>query len=218
MDAEFWNQRWRENAIGFHEGKANSLLSAHFNTLLGEPGHRVFVPLCGKTRDIEWLLSQGYRVAGIELSKLAVQQLFIDLKVNPEISTLGPLMQYTTPGLDIFVGDIFDLSASVLDQVDVIYDRAALIALPDTMRHRYAEHLVQISDSAPQFLIVVEYDQREMNGPPFSVTGDEVRRCYDIHYDLTEAVSLEIDGGLKGKCAATENLWILRPASYHKQF
>ncbi len=34
------------------------------------------MPLCGKTRDIWWLLESGYRVVGAELSRVAVEQLF----------------------------------------------------------------------------------------------------------------------------------------------
>ena len=210
MDAGFWIQRWRKSEIGFHEGKANALLVEHFKDMHGKPGDRVFVPLCGKTRDLDWLLSQGYRVAGVELSETAVKQLFAELGVEPEISELGNLTLFSGPDIDVFVGDIFDLSASALGQVDVIYDRAALVALPEAMRRRYADHLMQITEAAPQFLIAFEYDQARMDGPPFSVTGDEIARCYGDRYALRRAACVDVAGGLKGKCAATENVWILR--------
>ena len=210
MDAGFWIQRWRKSEIGFLEGKANALLVKHFKDMLGKQGDRVFVPLCGKTRDLGWLLSQGYRVAGAELSETAIKQLFAELGVEPEISELGNLTLFSAFDIDIFVGDIFDLSASALGQVDVIYDRAALVALPEAMRRRYADHLMQITATAPQFLITFEYDQTRMDGPPFSVTGGEVARCYGDRYALTRAACVDVAGGLKGKCAATENVWILR--------
>ena len=79
MDAIFWHQRWGANDIPFHERAANPLLVKYFQALsLGEGG-RVFLPLCGKTLDIGWLLSNGYDVAGAELSEIAVRQLFIEL-------------------------------------------------------------------------------------------------------------------------------------------
>jgi thiopurine S-methyltransferase len=209
MDPGFWAQRWRKNEIAFHQGKANALLVKHFNDTLGKRGHRVFVPLCGKTRDLDWLRSKGYSVAGVELSETAIKQLFAELGVEPEISELGNLTLFSATGIDIFVGDIFDLSTSVLGQVDVIYDRAALVALPETMRQRYADHLMQITETAPQFLITYEYDQTRMDGPPFSVTGREITRCYGDRYALTRRACVDVAGGLKGKCAATENVWIL---------
>lgn len=215
MDADFWHQRWQNNQIAFHEGKANELLARHFKNLYGKENSRVFLPLCGKTRDIDWLLSEGYQVAGAELSKTAIDQLFDELAVTPERSVIGSLTQYSAQGIDIFVGDLFDLSAQRLGNVDVVYDRAALVALPEAMRSRYATHLMQITAKAPQFLITFAYDQSLMDGPPFSVTEVEIRRCYGDDVALASIVSVDVEGGLKGKCTATESLWTLRVGEQH---
>lgn len=212
MDAEFWHERWRENRIGFHEGKANALLAAHFEKLSLDRGSRVFLPLCGKTRDIGWLMARGVRVVGAELSATATEQLFDDLGLEPEIADVGNLKRYGAEGIDIFVGDIFDLDARALGPVDAVYDRAALVALPEETRGRYAAHLAEISGAAPQLLISFDYDQSEMDGPPFSVPEDEIRRCYGARYEMTQIASVEVVGGLKGKCAALEQAWLLRPA------
>lgn len=213
MEAEFWHERWQNDQIAFHEGEANALLARLFEEAFGQPGGRVFLPLCGKTRDIAWLMSRGYRVCGAELSKMAVDQLFVELGIEPDRTDLGRLEHYHADGLDIFVGDIFELSADILGAVDVIYDRAALVALPDEMRKHYAVHLMQITAIAKQFLICFDYDQTQMPGPPFSVSGDEVHRCYGERYDIEQVASVDIAGGLKRKCAATENLWLLRATS-----
>ena len=165
MDAEFWHRRWHNNEIAFHEGKANGLLVGYFEQLFSQRGGRVFLPLCGKTCDIGWLMSKGFRVAGAELSEPAIEQLFCDLAIEPDRSEVGDLMRYSAEGVDIFVGDIFQLSASALGAIDVVYDRAALVALPEEMRARYAAHLAEMTILAPQFLITFEYDQSEMAGP-----------------------------------------------------
>ncbi len=210
MDPGFWHQRCAKNEIGFHEPKANPLLVTHFNELSLPQGSRVFVPLCGKTLDIAWLLSQGYRVAGAELSEVAITQLFADLGVEPQISTIGALKRYSAPDLDIFVGNIFDLSGSVLGAVDAVYDRAALVALPEHMRARYTAHLCEITNRAPQLLVSYVYDQRVMDGPPFSVSNEEVAQHYGRRYNVRLIASIDVPGGLKGKCAAQENVWLLR--------
>lgn len=212
MEAEFWHQRWHTGRTDFHQSEANALLARYFNDAFAGKPARVFLPLCGKTRDIGWLMAQGYQVAGAELSEKAVIQLFEDLAIEPEIADLGPLKRYGADGIEIFVGDIFDLTAGVLGQVDAVYDRAALVALPDGMRRRYAAHLRQITQAAPQFLITFEYDQACMEGPPFSLPAGEISLCYGDHYGMTPMASIEVAGGLKGKCAATENLWLLQPA------
>lgn len=209
MDADFWLQRWDNNQIGFHASEVNPLLVKHFQALSLVEGKRVFLPLCGKTLDIAWLLSRGYRVAGAELSKQAIEQLFIGLGVEPAILESDSLEHYQAKNIDIFVGDIFELSSQVLGPVDAIYDRAALVALPAAMRERYAAHLIEITNNSPQLLITFEYDQRLVEGPPFSVSNDMVDQLYRKHYQLSLLESADVAGGLKGQCPATENVWLL---------
>ena len=209
MDPNFWHKRWEKNEIGFHQSAVNVLLSDHFSGLSLPQTSRVFVPLCGKTRDIAWLLSQGHRVVGVELSKLAVEELFVDLGVAPKISVQGELLRYSAPGLEIFVGDIFELSGDLLGRVDAIYDRAALVAFPTEMRGRYGAHVAAITQLAPQFLICFEYDQAVMNGPPFSIDRQKVHDVYGAHYQIEPITNRDVAGGLKGKCPAQETLWHL---------
>ena len=209
MDPNFWHKRWEKNEIGFHQSAVNVLLSDHFSGLSLPQTSRVFVPLCGKTRDIAWLLSQGHRVVGVELSKLAVEELFVDLGVAPKISVQGELLRYSAPGLEIFVGDIFELSGYLLGRVDAIYDRAALVAFPTEMRGRYGAHVAAITQLAPQFLICFEYDQAVMNGPPFSIDRQKVHDVYGAHYQIEPITNRDVAGGLKGKCPAQETVWHL---------
>ncbi len=169
----------------------------------------MFVPLCGKTRDIGWLLARGYRVSGVELSGLAVEQLFADLGRPPAQSDAGPLRLYSARGIDIFVGDIFDLTREALGPTDAVYDRAAVVALPQEMRGPYADHVHAITQGAPQFLLSFEYDQSAMDGPPFSVGAAELDRIYGRHYMLETLAAAEVEGGLKGVVAATERAWHL---------
>ena len=211
MEHHFWHDKWARGDIGFHEADANPLLVRHFDVLGLAAGSRVFVPLCGKTRDIAWLLDRGHRVAGAELSRIAIDQLFAELGVVPEVTEEGKRLHYRAPDIDIFVGDIFELTRDTLGPVDAVYDRAALVALPEALRTRYAAHLMAITGAAPQLLICYDYDQSALAGPPFSITDDEVRCHYGDRYDLTRLESSPLAGGLKGKCPATENVWWLRP-------
>ncbi|WP_019865361.1 thiopurine S-methyltransferase [Methylovulum miyakonense] len=213
MDANFWHQKWERGEIGFHQSEANPFLAAHFGQLKLPQGSRVFLPLCGKTRDFAWLLAKGYRVVGAELSELAIQDLFNDLGLEPEISPVGELARYRANSIDIFVGDIFAVSAEYLGPVNAIYDRAALVALPAGIRGPYTSHLMDITGSAPQLLVTYQYDQGLMDGPPFSVSGDEVKQHYGDIYQLKAVESQNLTGGFKGGVAATETAWLLQKAN-----
>lgn len=209
MEPEFWHAKWSANQIGFHEAEGNALMGAHFGALHLPDGARVFVPLCGKTRDIGRLMAMGFRVAGAELSEMAVRQLFEDLGVDPQIVDGGPLTLFRAEDIDIFVGDFFALTTEILGPVDAVYDRAAMVALPAVMRANYPGHLMAVTDTAPQLLLTYEYDQSKLDGPPFSVTAEEVEREYGPHYAVTrlEAVAERF----KNTVDATETVWLLTP-------
>lgn len=209
MDPDFWLKRWERNEIGFHEGEANHQLVAHFQALALPAGARVFVPLCGKTRDIAWLLAQGHRVVGAELSELAIRQLFAELGVAPEIAPAGALIRYSAAGIDIYGGNIFDLSRDQLGPVDAVYDRAALVALPPAMRDRYAAHVAAITDRAPQLLLCFEHDHPLTAGPPFSIDAAEVARLCDGSYRPRLLQREPLAGGVRGQ-PAIDAVWLLR--------
>ncbi len=209
MEAGFWHQKWERGDIGFHQSAVNPFLASHIQQLALPAEGRVFLPLCGKTLDMAWLLANGYRVAGAELSEMAIRELFQTLNVAPTISEEGRLIRYSGPGIDVFVGDFFALSGEQLGAVDAIYDRAALVALPHEMRKQYAAHLMKISHVAPQLLISYEYDQSRIDGPPFSVTGGEIQQHYSGVYHIHELARQDVAGGMKGRTPASEACWLL---------
>ncbi|MGB4811165.1 MAG: thiopurine S-methyltransferase [Methylophilaceae bacterium] len=211
MKHDFWHNKWQKNEIGFHLPEANPLLVKHFSALQLNPDSRVFLPLCGKTLDIHWLLAQGYQVAGAELSAIAVEALFNDLNLTPSITKTGHLTQYSAPNITMWNGDIFELNQALLGKVDAVYDRAALVALPLEMRERYTTHITAITQHARQLLVCFDYQQALLDGPPFCVNADEVRLHYAQNYAVNLLASAELAGGLKGTVAAFEQVWQLAP-------
>lgn len=210
MEHQFWHQKWQKNEIGFHEPEGNALLVQHASVLTAGVAPRVFVPLCGKTRDLSWLLSQGCDVVGCELNESAVEQLFAELDVTPEIQVQLGLKRFRHENLVVFAGDIFKLTKEALGPVTGIYDRAALVALPDAMRRQYSEHLVAITGAAPQLLITFAYDQEKMDGPPFSIDTASVDDLYRQHYAATLLQRTPTESGLK-KIDADDLVFHLTP-------
>lgn len=209
MQADFWHQRWQDNQIGFHLSAPHPLLSGFLSREPLPAGSTVFVPLCGKTMDIAYLLNNGYQVRAIELSEIAVQQLFESMGLTPIITHIDELLSYATEHLTVYVGDVFKLTQSVLGSVDWVYDRAALVALPLEMRLQYVAHLQQITNTAPELLIAIEYDQLVMDGPPFAIDTAMVKDYYQQYYTCKLLAEQVVEGGLKGKVEAVEKLWLL---------
>lgn len=179
MEKEFWLERWAKQEIGFHQNEVNPFLARHWERVAPPAGGKVFVPLCGKSLDMVWLREQGYPVLGVELSPLAVQAFFDELKITPSTAKNEHFQQCEADGIRILCGDFFKMTRADLDGATTVYDRASLVAMPPEMRPRYAKHMMEILPGGARILLLTfEYDQSKMSGPPFAVTPDEVRTLY----------------------------------------
>ena len=175
MEEAFWQARWAQGQIGFHLQEVNPYLQQHWPSLSIALGSQVLVPLCGKSLDMAWLAGQGLRVLGVELAERAVEDFFAEQGLQPEVEQQGVLRLYRAAGVEIYCGDFFNVQAEHVAGCTALYDRAALIALPETMRARYVEHLAAILPGNCRGLLVsLEYAQEDMSGPPFSVSQAEI--------------------------------------------
>ena len=227
MNLEFWHKRWQEGRIGFNQSMVNPLLTEYFNRLNLTAGSRIFVPLCGKSIDMVWLATQGYDVVGVELVETAVQEFFAEQNIEPTVyqQADNPTMKYYQGQLSgqtitLWVADIFALTFEDIGFIDAVYDKAALIALPDDMRVRYSEQVRKLSSDTskvnganneitPQLLLTLNYDQRKKNGPPFSINGEQLELYYGDHYQIYELASEPSSIGSAPDITVKENVWLL---------
>lgn len=178
MQADFWHERWSKREIGFHMPRPHAALTDYWHRLALPPGSRVFVPLAGKSLDLPRLAELGHHVVGIELSPIAVQEFAAE-----------------HPGLvrvDLRCDDFFALTPASLGPIAAIFDRASLVALPPEMRRDYATKMAELAAPGTQTLLVtMEYDQREMRGPPHAVMPEEVTALYGATHDIEQLGTYE---------------------------
>jgi len=193
MEIDFWLERWNNDETGFHQDQVNPYL-AYFYGEKGPSGEqrkalKVFVPLCGKSRDMLWLSQNGYRVFGVECSERAVKDFFEENSLNYKHAKNDQYALYMTTDqvsvVEIFQGDFFALQDKDLSDVTDIFDRASLIALPAEMRKQYAEKMASIQRPGVRTLLVtLTYDQAEMNGPPFSVSEENIHELFANNFSI----------------------------------
>ncbi|TZF89828.1 thiopurine S-methyltransferase [Cognatilysobacter lacus] len=185
MERDFWLERWQQGRIGFHQDRPTPLLLEHWRSLDVAAGSQVFVPLCGKSLDMAWFASQGFRVLGVELSREAVEQFFAEHGLEAEIEDTRYGRYHRAGGIEIICGDAFALDEYVLRGCAAVFDRAALIALPPSLRERYAHELyARLPANCRGVLITLEYPQHEKAGPPFSVPQPEVESLFARHWHV----------------------------------
>lgn len=207
MQPEFWQQRWANHEIGFHQPAPTPLLLKHWPALAVPAGAQVFVPLCGKSLDLAWLAGQGYRVLGVELSQIAVNEFFAEHGLVPEVERTRYGLHHRAGPIELICGDAFGLDAELLAGCAAVFDRAALIALPPPMRRRYMGELyARLPQGCRGLLITLEYPQAERDGPPFSVELPEVEALYADGWQLQPLEQRPIPPGNPGFVAGVSRL------------
>lgn len=130
MNTDYWLESWKQNKIGFHQHEFNDHLSSFWKQLNVGSQSQVLVPLCGKSLDLLWLRQQGHHVIGIEISAIAIGDFFVENKLSFTHRQQNDLQIWESDHLTILQDDFFNLTAHQLLQVEGVFDRAALVALP----------------------------------------------------------------------------------------
>ena len=216
-DHEAWLERWREGRTGFHLDRTNEQLVRHIGRVLAPGEGRVFVPLCGKSLDLAWLVDRGHDVVGVELAEDAVRAFHREHDLEPEVMETASFRVYTSHRLSLYVGDFFDLGRAEVQPFDVIWDRAAMIALRLPVRRSYVAHLRRLLAPGGRILLsTLAYDQDRMEGPPFSVPADEVSDAYGDGFSIERVAETDITAenprfAASGLGRVLEETWVLTP-------
>lgn len=216
MDPQFWRERWLKQEIGFHQPEYHELLLRHWPRLGIAQGAAVFVPLCGKSLDMVWLAEQGYRIIGVELSELAIDSFFAERGLVPTTRTEGGLVVKSAGPYELWCGDIFELPRQAVAAVAGVYDRAALVALPPDLQRRYADKLKALLPEHARLLVVaLDYDRRQMSGPPFSTPKERVRQLFEDSFacgelECRQAIDSHPHFKQRGLTSLEESAFLLR--------
>ncbi len=185
MEPGFWHERWETQQIGFHQGEVNPFLVEHWHSLGLTDDAQVFVPLCGKSLDMFYLAEQGHEILGCELNEIACQQFFEENELPLEISPQGDHTLFNTEQLTLCQGDIFTMPKQLTQGCNGFYDRAALIAWPETMRRQYVQTLAELlPEGARGLLITLDFAEDVISGPPFAVSQNWIEQNMADLFDI----------------------------------
>ena len=198
MEHSFWFEKWEKNDIGFHQFDYNRLLVKYWASLGLEKGSEVFVPFCGKSKDMLWLNKQGHKILGNEISKVAVESFFEENNLEVETTSDKEFSISKNKDFQILAGDYFTLTPDHTKQVKEVYDRASLVALPSNLREEYANHMKKLLvKDCVILLITLEYEKDLIKPPPFDIPTKEV---FDLYGSWCKVTKLEtLPAIIKGK-------------------
>jgi thiopurine S-methyltransferase len=210
---EYWINRWQQGETAWHQTEVEPALIRWFSE---REKRKVFVPLCGKSLDLKWLIDQGHHVVGCELSEKACEDFVSENALDFTVTETRDFKVFKGKLFTLFNGDIFKLSSEVIGNLDAIYDRAALIALDETTRKKYAALLKNTLlpnhiDPAFEWLqIILTRTPTDSSGPPHSVTLEEIQNLYGSSFKIELLNREKVDMGPVSASISEESVLMLR--------
>jgi thiopurine S-methyltransferase len=194
-----WLKFWENNETNWHGDRITQELVEYFELFALETRDKVFVPLCGKSLDMIYIMNQGFSVVGVEISEIGVRQFFSENNLTYKITKVDDFDLYSSENLEIYCGDFFSLTSKHLNNVKAVLDSKSLIALEPDLRQKYAKHLNDIISLGVRILLVtLQYPQHQMSGPPFSVDESEVESLFSMAFESRKLKSFnDIENGSK---------------------
>ncbi|KAK2143824.1 hypothetical protein LSH36_810g00016 [Paralvinella palmiformis] len=183
-DLDSWKKNWLTGQIGWHEGKGNRWLSSNINILTaGREKVKVFIPLCGKSKDIKCLADNGHDVVGVEVSPLALEQFFeendIPFTVNPVPECNGSLYKSTDGKIQLYCCSIFDFNRNVAGIFDAVWDRGSMVALSPELLEKYQVLMESLMAPGCQYIFErLDYDKSGRSGSPHIVPMETLERLF----------------------------------------
>lgn len=187
-----WHSYWTGKRPGFHEASVNVYLQQFLPRFDLQPQDGIFLPLCGKAHDIQWLAQQGLNVVGVELSEVAIKSFFEEWGISFDVSEENDFRVFRSHNITLYQGDYMNLKPEHLAHCKMVYDRASIVAIETFNRQSYVNQLLSIiPQKIPILMVTLEYDQNVMSGPPFSVPVEEIEGLFEPDYRLTRLITQE---------------------------
>lgn len=192
MDKKYWLDKWQSNDIAFHEREVTPDLINYLPELQLRPGEYIFIPLCGKTKDMLWLAENGFHVIGAELSDIACRDFFSELNITPQITKHPRFTKYQHNNIELLCGDLFELTKADFPTIHAVYDCKALIALPPELRKKYLDQIVSCLGTNIKILLLTRETPCKVNPPPFPVSKNEVDSLYGPYFNVKQLKQIPI--------------------------
>lgn len=186
MEKQFWLDSWDAGGFktSFHRPDVHPYILKYLppQQLAGK---RILVPLCGKSADLVYFAQHGDQVIGVELAEKAIHQFFEEQQRD----FVQEGRCYKSGNLTLINADFFSLTPTDVGRLDWVYDRAALVALPLSMRLRYVQKIKALLPvPAQQFVNTLEYTPLKEE-PPFSVSAADLMSYYGECFDVEHVES-----------------------------
>lgn len=177
-----WKKKWDAGMTRWHQPDVYWVLKKYAKDYIHEES-RILVPLCGKTVDLAYLTKKAKEVVGVEGVLKGVQE-FIQENPDLQMAASGQREQFECfrgEKIWMFCGNFFHFGPSVAGKFDLIWDRAAMVAIDPKDRDEYAHVLGSVLKPGAVLLLsgFVRPKGDLTSGPPFTLNRDQIISLFE---------------------------------------
>lgn len=161
MDADYWNDRYQTNRMGWDLGQLSPPLKAIIDGVT-DKNTAILIPGAGSGYEVDYLLQQGFQdITVVDLAPLAIERLHNRVG-NP-------------PALKTIIGDFFAHQG----KYDLILEQTFFCALDPALRPNYTQHMHEQLKPGGKLAGVLFGITFPFAGPPFGGSIDEYRVLFE---------------------------------------
>ena len=169
--AEFWQQRYEQDSIGWDMGQVSPPLKAYIEQLPeSAKKDAILVPGAGNAYEVGYLHEQGF--TNVTLVDFAP----------------APIKDFTErypnfPADKLICADFFDLSAEQY-QFDWVLEQTFFCAINTSRRDEYVEKIVRLLKPKGKLIGLLFDKNFGRQEPPFGGTKDEYQQRFEARFDI----------------------------------
>ncbi|WP_431165096.1 methyltransferase domain-containing protein [Tenacibaculum halocynthiae] len=166
LAADFWDNKYKNNKIGWDLGEISPPLKAYFDQLDNKE-LKILIPGGGNSYEAEYLFNKGFKnVYVIDLSETAIENL------KKRIPNL--------PEKQLILGDFFDLEM----QFDLVIEQTFFCAINPTLRAKYAIKMKDVLKGEGKLVGLLFDAKLNDDHPPFGGTKKEYLTYFEPFFSF----------------------------------
>ena len=168
IDRDFWESRYKNEALGWDMGQVSPPLKAYFDQLT-DRSLRILIPGAGNAYEAEYLFNCGF-------SDLTV----VDIASQPLENLKRRLPAF--PSNRLLRMDFFDLD----QKFDLIVEQTFFCALHPSLRAAYVKKMHQLLEAKGKLIGILFDFPLTSQGPPFGGAVDEYTSLFEEAFQINK--------------------------------
>lgn len=164
LSADFWNNKYKNNKIGWDLGEVSLPLKAYFNQLENKE-LKILIPGGGNSYEAEYLFQKGFKnVFVVDLSEIALKNIKKRVPSFPESNLIH--------------ANFFDLE----ETFDLVIEQTFFCAINPTLRPKYATKMHSILKPKGKLVGLMFDAKLNEDHPPFGGNKEEYTAYFQPYF------------------------------------